>query len=59
MKDPQRDGRFAGRWLRRYLEELEQVTSGDALLVSTAPAALRGSQLEPAARWLREVARSR
>jgi hypothetical protein len=59
QKEPHRHGRVAARWLRRYLEEREQATIDDSVLIAAALAALRGSESESAAKFLRELVSQR
>jgi hypothetical protein len=54
-RQPDRLPRVAARWLRRCLEEHEQMTIDDALLIAVALAGLRGGDRDRATRLLREV----
>jgi hypothetical protein len=54
-RDPRRHPRVAARWLLRYLEEDDEATIGELVLVASCLAALTGSRYLEAAQALRDM----
>jgi hypothetical protein len=55
-KDPRRHPRVAGRWLLRYLDELDDATIDEAAMVAACLATLAGDRYPDAALALRAMA---
>jgi len=55
-KDPRRHPRVAARWLLRYLEEVDEATIDEAVMVASCLAALAGDRYQDAALTLRAMA---
>jgi hypothetical protein len=55
-KDQGRHPRVAARWLFRYLEEVDEATIDEAVMVSGCLAALTGDRRQDAALTLRAIA---